>query len=386
MVGPFPYIGTFSHGRGTHALEKSQILTAFRSSAGKGGSPARKGQPKPVRRHRVLSVKLYEFGNNRACTIFINSHGKGVNTIRIAHFSDFHIHTAQELDRALKLVRHAISQGTDHIVITGDLVDAAEVRFVEQFWLGLKHLGWDPWDRVTYTLGNHDVFPLPGRLIPDKDNLPEFTRPTSNATQVLEITESSRIGDGCFPLVEGEEYPVGKILTSDVVIAALDTTRHGRYNPRRWGEGELPKSHMRAVDRFFELYPHVRHRIIAMHHTPWHEDLVGDRWLPQNFADPEPEAMMRWLERSGATFCLCGHIHCVRDIAKRRFGEHGLILRAGTAGGNHEDRGPDDRVRAYHIVDLPGKGRRNIRRVTFTGRQLDAMESVQRASRRRSRL
>jgi len=309
-----------------------------------------------------------------------------VNTIRIAHFSDFHIHTAQELDRALKLVRHAISQGTDHIVITGDLGDAAEGRCGEQFWSGLKHLGWDPWDRVTYTLGNHDVFPLPGRLIPDKDNLPEFTRPTSNAIQVLEITESSRIGDGCMPLVEGEEYPVGKVLASDVVIVALDTTRHGRYNPRRWGEGELPGSHMRAVTRFFELYHHARHRIIAMHHTPWHENLVGDRWLPQNFADPEPEAVVRWLEESGATLVLCGHIHCAWSIEKRRFGREGLILRAGTAGGNHEDGELDARPRAYHIIDLPEKGRRNIRRVTLTGKQLDAMAPVQISAHQHHRL
>ena len=188
------------------------------------------------------------------------------------------------------------------------------------------------------------------------------------------------------PLVQGEEYPVGKVLGSDVVIAALDTTRHGRYNPQRWGEGELPEFHMRAVERFFELYRHARHRVIAMHHTPWRERILGERWLPQNFAHPEPEAVMRWLEESGATLGLCGHIHCIRDIEKRRLGKDALVLRAGTAGGMHEEGEPDDRVRAYHIIDLPVKGRRNIRCVTFTGKQLDAMKPIRSTARQRNRL
>ena len=290
----------------------------------------------------------------------------------IAHFSDFHIHNDIELGRALAMVRHALVQNVDHLVISGDLVDAAETKLVERFRSGLRQLGWASSDRTTYALGNHDVFPLPGKLIPGLVNWPKLTRPTANANRVLEITKSSRTGRGCTPLVTGEEHPVGKVLSDDVAIVVLDTIRRGQYNPQRWGEGELPKSHMQAVNRFFKQHSHTRHRIIALHHTPWRENIDKEKLMGQNFVEPPPETIMSWLETSGATLVLCGHIHCCWSIEKRPFGKNGIILRAGTAGGMHEG----DSIRVYHVIDLPAKAQQTIRGISLTGSQLDAMQPV----------
>ncbi len=288
--------------------------------------------------------------------------------LRLAHFSDFHLKDfGPDFERSLFLIDDAISRGVDHLMLTGDLVDAAEMDVVAAFISELDGMGWGTSDKLTIIPGNHDIFPVAFKSLLSARF--RHRRPSSLGEEFIDLTRRSRTGKGCRKLLRGETYPFGKVLDDRVVVVGLDTTRKGQYNPRRWAEGELPESDMRAADRFLSAHADATHRLIVMHHHPWKEELIGGDWIDQNFTTPPPEEVFDWIEESGANLVLCGHVHSLDAVERRRF-KGGLIFRAGTAGGDH-DVCDGDRRRGYHLIDLHENGRVAIQERMFWDSELD---------------
>jgi len=286
-------------------------------------------------------------------------------TYRIAHFSDFHIGNEDELQSAMRLVQDAISQGADHLIITGDLLERADMPIAAVFWDFLKEHGWATAERCTFAPGNHDVFAIsdifptsPAELVElFKRSAGVFTQSPSRArARLAKITASSRHGSGAEQLCPDSAFAVGKVLSGgSVVVAAVDTTRKGRIEPWLWQEGELSTQERNAVTRFFAQHKAAKHRILAMHHSPLTEDIAGP--FNQLFAEPKPEVIQEWLKSCGATHVLCGHIHQVHSIENSRLSSTCRILRAGTAGGWGDDQC------VYHLLDLQADGKTKTTRI-----------------------
>ena len=284
---------------------------------------------------------------------------------RIAHLSDFHlVGQDEDFDRCLALADDARDQGAEHLVVSGDLVESGEMAVLRAFVAGLKRRGWAGSNRLTIVPGNHDIFPFTKRKIPT------LRRPTSIFDDFVAITRGSRTGKGFRSLIRGSAYPFGKVLNEHVVLAGVDTTRNGQFNPLQWASGEFPGEQMGAVEEFFARWGHVPHRVLVMHHHPWAEVFEGGGMIEQNFVDPPPEEVFEWIEDfSQATLVLCGHVHRKDGIEIRRFGRRGKILRAGTAGGvDDEENGQKRRV--YHLLDLARNGSVRIRAQEFRDRDL----------------
>lgn len=285
------------------------------------------------------------------------------STYRIAHFSDFHLRdTGIELNRATRLFRDAISQGIDHIVLTGDIVDAAQVEVIGKLWGRLRRLGWSSGAKMTFAPGNHDIFPVTKRW-----PFVNISRPTGNFRQVCNITGSCRRGKNVEEL--GNPFPVGKVLSESVVIAALDTTRNGQYMPTRWSEGELSAEHRDAMREFLDQHKDKAHRIVAMHHTPFDIFQSEDNRFNMNFMVPPPKAVREWLLACGATLVLCGHVHC--ETTRKKIGRKCWVLQAGTAGGVDEEAPPEKASRSYHIIECSPHGRVSFMKRQFIGSELD---------------
>lgn len=83
------------------------------------------------------------------------------SSFRIAHISDTHI--SPEYDRGniirLKsLLAHAVDEAFDHIVITGDITGQGEIRGYRSIRRLLKHFDLLKYDKLSVTIGNHDIF------------------------------------------------------------------------------------------------------------------------------------------------------------------------------------------------------------------------------------
>ena len=276
----------------------------------------------------------------------------------LAHLSDFHFaFLDDDFARGCALVDDAIAHGADHLVVTGDIADAAQMEVVRGFIRHLKGRAWAGPERLTVIPGNHDIFPISLR------SRPSLRRPNLLFQKFNQATSGCR--KGAASLVAGETYPFGKVLSPDVVIVGMDTTRNEQFNPLKWAEGELQENHRAAVTDFFARHSQARHRIVAMHHHPWVENLEDSDWVEQNFTTPPPEEVEAWLRTCGATLVLCGHVHQAESIEIRKLGRRCRVLRSGTAGGVDDEAADGDKLRVYHLVVLGANGRKKIVRRDF---------------------
>lgn len=295
-------------------------------------------------------------------------HPVATGTYRIAHLSDLHLSGVNlDFECCMALVEDAGMRGAEHLIISGDLVESGEMKVLKAFVAALKKLGWAGSKRLTIIPGNHDIFPVSNR----KFTLPR--RPTAIFHDFVAITRGSRTGKGFRSLRRGEAYPFGKVLNEQVVLVGLDTTRNHEYNPLKWAAGELSEDQRAAADEFLGAWNHVPHRILVMHHHPWSQRFAREYKfidpLEQNFVIPPPDEVFEWIQGSNATLVLCGHVHQKSGIEKVSLGNRRVILRAGTAGGVHDDEDGDKR-RIYHLIDLSPDGGIRIRAREFRDSQL----------------
>ena len=222
-------------------------------------------------------------------------------TYKIAHFSDLHLSgVGTTFQLVLDNIDDAVGRGTDLIVISGDVVECAQLDVVEALLVEISARGVE----AIVVVGNHDIFPVsavnPGQML--KAAVMAQT-PTSNWQRFNRL----------LGLHGDEPYPVCLELNKWVVMAAFDTTRNGKYTPGQWVRGELPYEQLQIAARFFDAHPNAIHRIAVMHHYPWEENAY-DGPFPLDMVKPEPHDAVALLREIGATVVLCGHLHDNRTI------------------------------------------------------------------------
>jgi hypothetical protein len=307
---------------------------------------------------------------------------------QLAFMSDFHADDEDDIDRALFLVDDAVEQGADHLVIGGDIVERAQPRLLERFARGLRRRGLA--GRTTVVPGNHDVYAASKSDISNifgsgRDLILGKTPFGQDAQERFEafgrLFGGGRSGHRGERLFSNTAYPFSRVLTENVVLVALDSTRNDTKSPLGCAAGELQEEDIDAARAFFEAHPRARHRLVVMHHAPWIEYSEGEeipsKWrrlpgvpdaIPMGMADPDHETAVEWLKRAGATLVLCGHWHAHDDVAKKiSLGRSLLGFCAGTAGG----LGNDDGDAAYHILGLRPDGRWNTTERAFSEEELE---------------
>jgi 3',5'-cyclic AMP phosphodiesterase CpdA len=85
---------------------------------------------------------------------------------RIAHLSDTHVSPEFNRRNILKLktlLSHIVDENYDHVAITGDITEEGEERDFRSVRRMLKYYGLLKYDKLTVTIGNHDIFGGIGR-------------------------------------------------------------------------------------------------------------------------------------------------------------------------------------------------------------------------------
>ncbi len=268
---------------------------------------------------------------------------------RIAHFSDFHLKaTNKEFYRALALVDLAIRKDrVAHLVITGDIVNRANMEVYAAFIENLRDWGWGKADRLTVVPGNHDVYTALAK-----------GNPNSRFEKLCRVTGATRSGRGTSLLVRNTDppprkhsFPFGKRLAPGVVITGLDTvSSNAGWTNLNSVQGEIDEVDRRAVTGYLQEHRNAKHRIIAMHHCPIDTDFVAG-FIEQNFVDPKPDEVQDWIKETGANLVLCGHVHAIYE---ETLSSGATLLNSGASGGHYRD---DSDTRSYYLVDLFRSGR-----------------------------
>ena len=80
---------------------------------------------------------------------------------RVAHLSDTHIspeYNRQNIVKLRNLLAFIVDDSYDHVVITGDITGHGEERDFRSVRRLLKYFGLLDYDRLSVTIGNHDIF------------------------------------------------------------------------------------------------------------------------------------------------------------------------------------------------------------------------------------
>jgi 3',5'-cyclic AMP phosphodiesterase CpdA len=195
--------------------------------------------------------------------------GSSEPVFRIAHISDTHVspeYNRQNIIKLKALLSRVVDENYDHIVITGDIAGHGEERDFRSVRRILKYFGILDYERLTVTIGNHDIF---GGVHRPEDLL-SFGRHCRSVDYSKKIDLFERAFKETFPkkAYEGERvFPFVKIIGT-VVLLGVNSVRpfHPILNPFG-SNGHVSDRQLQAVERILR-HPSVDGfaKIALIHH------------------------------------------------------------------------------------------------------------------------
>ncbi len=242
------------------------------------------------------------------------------SVFRVAHISDTHIspeYHRTNIFRLKRLLELAVDDGYDHIAITGDITANAEESGYRSVRRLLKHFGLLDRDRLSVTIGNHDIFGGVHRA----EDLLTFGK-TCRAT---DYRKKIRLFESAFSEVlprkayEGENvFPYVKII-GPLAVVALNSIRefHPFLNPVG-SNGLVPDAQMEEAERILN-HPSLSSlkKVVLVHHhfnkyEP-HSDSIGaslyHKFEARTLKLHRSRRVEEMLKRCGVDVVLHGHTH-----------------------------------------------------------------------------
>lgn len=247
---------------------------------------------------------------------------------KIAHISDTHVtpeYARQNILKLKSLLSQVVDENYDHVVITGDIAGHGEERDFRSVRRILKYFGLLHFEKLTVTIGNHDIFGGVHRA----EDLLQFGRHCRSVNYSEKINLFERAFKETFPekAYESERvFPFVKII-GPVVFIGINSVRpfHPVLNPVG-SNGHVSDRQLQAVERILS-HPSVNGltKIAVIHHH-------FDKYRPysSSFADRlyhlfesrtlklhERKRVQKIFGQLGVNAVLHGHTHLERSIQDR---------------------------------------------------------------------
>ncbi len=188
---------------------------------------------------------------------------------RIAHISDTHVspeYNRQNIFKLRALLSQVVDENFDHVVITGDIAGHGEERDFRSVRRLLKYFDLLKYDKLTVTIGNHDIFGGVHRA----EDLFSFSKHCRSVDYAGKIDLFEKAFKETFPkkAYENERaFPFVKFV-GPVVFVGINSVRpfHPFLNPVG-SNGHVSHRQLQAVERFLG-HPSLGDlkRIVLVHH------------------------------------------------------------------------------------------------------------------------
>ncbi|HUI30921.1 MAG TPA: metallophosphoesterase [Candidatus Acidoferrales bacterium] len=209
-----------------------------------------------------------ESWNTSFATQGIESENTGAK-FKIAHISDTHIspeYNRQNIFKLKDLLGQIVDENYDHVVITGDIAGHAEERDFKSVRRILKYFGLLDYEKLTVTIGNHDVFGGVHRA----EDLLSFGNHCRSVNYAEKIVLFEKAFRETFPkkVYESQRvFPFVKII-GPAVFVGINSVRpfHPLFNPFG-SNGHVSERQLQAVERILS-HPSVEGlaKIALIHH------------------------------------------------------------------------------------------------------------------------
>ncbi len=265
--------------------------------------------------------------------------GTGPKPLRIGHLSDLHLKSSGDLLRFESQLDRLVSQGVDHLAVTGDLLDAWNPHLLTRAIQALGHAGFDSPKRLTIIHGNHDLASVGGPRT-GRDVMSQARRlldlPTVAARRRHRFYGAlAALHDGL-----GQRPPFVKHLGGGIELLTLDSVPLPKA-PVRVTANRVIVTHAVGTIRNRDLdwlaalppLPPDGSRILLLHHYPldtpplyWWGGLVE---VPMAIEPGPRHRLWKAIRSANIGLVLCGHVHRAR---KEQVGGVQVGLQ-GTSGG-----------------------------------------------------
>jgi 3',5'-cyclic AMP phosphodiesterase CpdA len=164
--------------------------------------------------------------------------------MRVAHISDLHIcgkHKRENISKVKKLIQHALENGVQHFVITGDISDNADEKDFNVFKEVLKKFDLYRSDKTTIVIGNHDIFGGP-QTAQDVFNFPAKCMNTNYHEKIAKFVDHFKeLFENTIRPHDELYFPFAKVF-KDVLLVGLNTNaEYSRFKNPFASNGQVSK-------------------------------------------------------------------------------------------------------------------------------------------------
>lgn len=242
--------------------------------------------------------------------------------MRIAHLSDLHLspdHFPERTDAFYEILHKCRSLKADHIVITGDITNQARPKEFAHARSILKEFGLLDPEKLTVTIGNHDIFGGP-YFAEDVLSFPGFCRATDYDAKVKEFHAAFReTFEGSKFLSGPSIFPFVKIVRDVVLVGINSIARWNSLTNPLGSNGEVAKEQVRMLREILsgDLVKGKCILVLIHHHFHKTGSSAGAGTLQKVWSTIESSTMKLWKKKRllalfgevGAAKVLHGHVH-----------------------------------------------------------------------------
>jgi 3',5'-cyclic AMP phosphodiesterase CpdA len=274
--------------------------------------------------------------------------------MRIAHISDLHLcgkYKKNNIERTEILIRHALDNGVQHFVITGDISDNADENDFFVFKEILRKYDLFNSDKTTIIIGNHDIFGGP-QTAQDVFNFPSKCMLVNYHEKVSIFINYFKelFVNAIFP-DEEMFFPFLKEFKDTLFIGLNSIDHYSRFKNPFASNGKVSLPQIRALKHLLSAGDFKEKiKIVLIHHHFYKKDMIARSsqssiWNKIEYFTMKlrgKKDLIKIFEKYNVKLILHGHSHDMVDYYRKG-------IRCINAGGSIENDSSDEL--SLYIID-----------------------------------
>lgn len=249
--------------------------------------------------------------------------------MRLAHISDLHLCTKykrENISRVETLIRHALENGAQHFVFTGDISDNANENDFIIFKEILKKFDIYSSNKTTLVIGNHDIFGGP-QTAQDLLKFPEKCSNTDYHQRVYNfVAHFKELFNGTYRLSEEIFFPFVKVLDKIALIGINTIDVYSKLKNPFASNGHVSKAQRKAFGQL--LFNHDlkdKIKVVLAHHHFYRKnvssssskDSLWDKIESFTMKLRGKKKLIKLFAENNVKLVLHGHSHEMREYKRK---------------------------------------------------------------------
>ena len=199
--------------------------------------------------------------------------------MRIAHISDLHLcakHKRENISKIKRLIKHALDNGAQHFVFTGDISDNSNEKDFVLFREILKKYDLLRSDKSTIVIGNHDIFGGP-QTAQDVLNFPSKCINTNYHEKVANFIEHFKeLFEGTIRTHDELFFPFAKVFKDVLLVGLNSNAEYSRLKNPFASNGHVSKIQRRFLKTILGKNEYDgKVKIVLTHHHFYQKDVAS---------------------------------------------------------------------------------------------------------------